>query len=410
MLRSFQDLRDNVLARAEEEIGGTASEFVSLVGQHLDRAYYELLGRRPWLFARAPGPFIIDLEPHIDGYALSWTGPSWTATLSGAPATSLAGWKVRKLAGGVAAFRILEHVAGTNQLTMENPWPEDGGPWVSEPILLYKDEYDLYEIPDVPLAPSAALAAVPGGLAAGTYRYKLALFGEQGGTIASQASGPVVVTDPNVAGQIDVTLPAEANPHVRVRGVYRSADGVNYALVTGIPGRAAAVWRDTLTTPALGGDDEPPALNQTAVVRHIIMVLPKDRHTELDPLEESQLRDSYPAPKQGTYPPFGYARIAQDRIELTEWPTERNQLEVHYTRMGKPLSVSNVSEILVPAPFRWMLADYALGLLLEQKHQARARYWLDRFEASIAILTQEDEKSVKGYAGLRRGIRNEVVR
>ena len=282
----YSELKLDVLDRAEEETGVGASEFAALADRALDRAYHDILGRRPWLFTRATAPYILTLQGSQANTATVAVG-SASAVLGAAVATNLVGFRFKPPLG-VTVYRITAHAGGVN-LTLEAPFQ---GPdaLAAAPVTLFRDEY--------PLATS---------------------------------------------------------------------------------------------------------------IRHIIGIwLMETTHEIEGPVIESEMRDRYPNPIVGTWPPQEYTRFSEFMIRLSQYPTKSGLAEVPYTAIPPDLSsTTTMAQIVIPRMWHWVLADAGLAHLLDIKEDSRATKWLQITEANIAKMAADEDLKVLGLQGTRRQTRRE---
>ena len=413
MLRSFTDLLGNVLDRAEEETGLDQSEFVGLATDFLDRAYFEILNRRAWMWSRAPAPFPLRVFAPIPT-TVDWAQGSYVLSLPVSITGPVDHWKLM-IRG--QAYRIARRFDAMN-LQMELPWPEAS--LVDEPVTAFKDQYTLLEIPDVPPAPTIFSITQPGFVPPGTYSYSMTYIGSTGETVRSPG---VLVTLP-VESKVVLLLPPHpaGNPYVIGMGLYRAFVRDTDPPTAEYPGLITRLYPSVFdfAGPVPVVDDRPGPLppdaplafgdNGTVRVRLIYGVYPRGGLREVDPMSEIKLREAFHDPTAQRWPPLAYARTSQNILTLSHQPTQAGVLDVFHTEIGKPLSLCTVNEIRVPQHFRHVLADAALATLLEQKHSDRAAVWAGRIKDHLLVMEAEDEKVKHGYDSLRRGTRHETVR
>lgn len=95
-----------------------------------------------WWWARKQPRGVLTTDALIETGTVTVTQGSATATLSVAPAFSVAGWRL-DVAHLPTVCRVLAHTAGSTTLTLDAPWPEPQAGTNS--YTLYNVEYDLAE-------------------------------------------------------------------------------------------------------------------------------------------------------------------------------------------------------------------------------------------------------------------------
>jgi hypothetical protein len=404
MLRTFPEVLRDVLDRAEEETGFNQSEFYGLASQAIDRVYHDILELRPWLWAKSPFPFIVNVRKPI-GVSVTWLNGSTTATTNIPLPTPVADWKI--LVKG-ASYRVLAgqvtQIPELTPLIMETTWKKAS--LAGEPATAYRDEYDLLEVLDPPAAPTLQTTPGSGAMPASSYSYACTYIGSVGETTL----GPFATGNLAVEGGFVLALPKPTTPNPLALGwgIYRSEPVNQHFQLVARHFPDYRTLRDDSTYHDIAATLEPDAAplpageNKTVRVREITMLKAKGAAREVDYLPEAELHYRYPDPPSPRWPPVACARIAEARIRLSHYPTADNALEVHHTQIGRPLSQSTPNEILIPLQDLVVVADGALGLLLEQKHQDRAKYWLDKMSARLDVMGAEDDRKRRGYETVRR--------
>jgi hypothetical protein len=453
MLRTYRELLSNVLDRAEEETGTEHSEFYQLTVDFLDTVYYELITRRPWVWARSPRPHLIRTRAPVD-VTVDWPVDEYVAVITVPTALDLPGephdWKL--LIRG-QPYRALGDFRGPHaptpgvmHLTMEAPWFDDS--LVGELAIAYQDEFEMLELPDAPAAPALGstqdATAIESMLSPGTYSYALTYIGSLGETSRGSVSSVTL----SVPGTVQVLLPEhpQGSPYALGWGIYRGDNGNALVLLARVfPERRtldAVSYTDRAPGPLLDNVAPVPAplLNGTGVVRHILGMRTKGvpKWHEIKPCSEMELREDFGWWTPANWPPRAYARITPTRIAVAPPPSRDNLIEVYHTTIGKPLSLCSPNEILVPMQHRHVLADAALGLLLDLKGHSSAkeiedvklamatasqgaggttrpiavagRDWFTHVKEQVLAMEAEDEKAKKGFDNIRRGLRHEVAR
>jgi hypothetical protein len=305
---TYPEIRADVLSRAEEELRLNASEFYQIneiykpgvgadtpiapyVDRALDRAYEDLLNRRPWLFARAPLPYILRFNRPFDVTIQHWEVDTLTCTLSAVLpiASPLVLGRKLKPSGSVIAYRIVR---------VEN------------------DDFTL-EL-EAPLTPTP-----------------------------QQTIGPALLNHPAMIFQDEYVLPT--------------------------------------------------------TIRQIVGIWLMDSTFQIDgPWSDERLREHYPNPIIGTWPPTAFARPAQFLLRFAQYPTQNGLGEVPITDNVPAISTTETSdEIIVPKQWRWVLSDGGLAHLLDIKHDNREPKWRAFFEAGIERMIGEDDRNKMGIEGTR---------
>ncbi len=402
----WEDIRLDILDRAEEETGANVSEFYAYVARAGDRAYQDLLSRRPWLFSRARRPLMLQARAPIST-TITWTAGLYTATLAAAQSVSLVGWKVRPSAQ-VQAYRIVAHVPGSASITLEAPL-QGGTNLVAAAVTVFKDEYDLAEIQDIPGPVTVALAgAGAGSVDNGAHNYKTTFQGDNGETEPSSAVS-VTVADKTVNGKVNVTAIPTGPPGTVGRRLYRTKAGAAvYFLLTTIADNVTTTYTDNTADANLGADQIPDR-NTTGRVRHVVGIWsPQHNRPVRGPWPEDRLRNEYPDPPSPSWPPWAFSRITETQIRFSQYPSQAGLLEIPYTSVPKDLSQTvGAHEIVLPREWRWALSDGGLFFLLEQVHDSRAATWGARWEKFIDDLAKEDELKKLGLSHGADGSRQE---
>lgn len=142
------DLVADILFRGGEATDGS-SDFAGEALQLLNRAYREMyMGgsafnndvQEDWLWLKKNPPGVLTLNPVVNAGTVSVTKSSATATLSVAPATSMAG-RFFKVEGHPDVFRISAHTAATTTLTLDAAYT--GTTAAAATYKLMQLEYDL---------------------------------------------------------------------------------------------------------------------------------------------------------------------------------------------------------------------------------------------------------------------------
>lgn len=402
---TWAEIKLDILDRAEEETGEDASEFYDFVDRAGDRCYHDLLSRRPWLFARARRPLILQARAPI-ATTITWTAGLYTATLGAAQSVSLVGWKV-KHPTRQEAYRVVTHIPGATGITLEAPL-QGATLAAGTAVVLFKDEYDLAEIQEIPTAPTAALGSGAGSVDNGAHAYKVTFVSANGETEAGAASGAATVVDKTVNGKVALSAIPVGPPGTIARRLYRTvAAGTVYLGLATIADNATTTYTDNIADASLS-TDQPPQINRTAAVRHIVgMWVPASNQQIRGPWSEEWLREEYADPPSTSWPPTGYARIAEDRVRFSHYPSEAGLIEVPHTFIARDLSVGQPWEILVPRNWRWVLSDGGLFFLYQLKEDGRATAAGARYEKGIGDMEMEDETKKLGLEGTRDRTRKE---
>jgi hypothetical protein len=400
---TWPELRVDILDRAEELTGTSQSEFYAFTARAADRAYHDLLNRRPWLFTRAPRPLMLRLEPAIQSTVSSWPMDSYTLTLAAAQTKNLTGWRA-EVAGGQQGVPIYEHVPGTAVLTLAAPRVGPAGnPGVA--VTIYKLEYDLAEIQQVPAALVAA-AAPPGLVEVGIHNYRVTFANDNGDT----PGGPPTSINVASLGTVTLTQIPLGPPGTLARRIWRTAVGQTaYRLVTTLPDNTTVTFPDNLPDAQLGAE-RMPTTNTTGAIRHVVGIWCADANRQIEgPWTEERLREEYPDPPSPAWPPYAFARITDTQIRFSQYPSQPGVVEVAHSFVPRELSETAGShEILVPRNWRWVLADGGLFFLLDLKHDNRAALWAARWEKAIVDLEADDDVKRIGLAGTRDRVRKEA--
>src|SRR3989304_2209650 len=118
------------------------------------------------------------------------------------------------------------------------------------------------------------------------------------------------------------------------------------------------------------------------------------------------MRDRYPNPIVGTWPPQEYTRFSEFMIRLSQYPTKSGLAEVPYTAIPPDLSsTTTMAQIVIPRMWHSVLAAAGLGTLLDIKEDSRATKWLQITEANIAKMAADEDLKVLGFQGTRRQTR-----
>lgn len=406
---TYAEIKVDILDRAEEETGEDESEFFDFVDRAADRAYHDLLGRRPWLFARPRRPLILQAAAPITT-TITWTAALYTATLGAVQARALGGWRALPT-GETVPFRIVAHIPGTAGITLEAP--RQGATLAAGTVVtLFRDEYDLAEIQDAPTAPTAALAGTGVGLVDnGAHTYRVTFAAANGETEAG-AAGTVTVVNNAANGKVALSAIPTGPPGTYSRKVYRSkaATTAPLYLLTTLENNTATTYTDNTADSSLPDTPLAPDRNTTSAVRHIVGIWPMDQPTSQveGPLSEERLREEYSTPRP-CWPPSAYARVADDLIRLSDYPSQAGLLEVAYTRIPRDLSLSRgPHDIVVPRDWRWGLVDGGLFWLYQLKHDDRAATVGARWEKFIEDLAADDERKKSGVEGSRTRARREA--
>lgn len=402
---TWAEIRLDALDRAEEETGASVSEFYALAGRAGDRAYHDLLGRHPFLFSKARRPLILQAKGNITA-TITWTTATQAVTLAVAIAYSLVGWKIKHPTRN-EVYRIVAHVPGATAVTTEAPL--QGSTITSTSATLFKDEYDLAELQEVPTAPTGALAGLgAGNVNTGAHQYRVTFVSANGETEAGAASS--VVTTTSGDGQVSVSAIPTGPPGTLARRLYRTKAGatVYYALAT-IGDNLTTTYADNTADASLG-TDEAPTINRTCGVRHITGLWCPETGGEIEgPITEEEIHRDYGDPPSGAWPPSKYARLTEDRIRFSQYPSQNGLIEIAHTFVPRDLSVCQPWEIVVPRLWRWSLSDGTLYFLYVMKHDDRAAEAGARWEKAIADLISEDNLKKLGLEGSRRRTIREPV-
>ena len=407
---SFDDwpsIRLDALDRAEEETGAGLSEFYALAERAGDRAYHDLLSRHPFLFSRARRPLILQAKGDITA-TITWTTATYAVTLSASVAYSLVGWKIKHPTRN-EVYRIVAHIPGGTALTVEAPL--QGSTLTSQSVTIVKDEYDLGEIQSVPTAPTTALAGVgAGNVDDGAHLYRITFVSANGETEAGVASASLTVADKTANGKVSVSAIQTGPPGTLKRRLYRTKAGltVYYALAT-IDDNITTTYTDNVADASLG-TDEAPTINRTSAVRHIVGMWCPETGGEVDgPITEEEIHRDYGDPPSPSWPPDKYARVAEDKIRFSQYPSQDGLIEVAHTAIPRDLSVCQPWEIVVPRDWRWALSDGTLYFLYVMKHDDRAAGAGARWEKTIGDLISDDNLKKLGLEGSRVRRRREPV-
>jgi hypothetical protein len=305
---TYAELRADVLSRAEEELQLNASEFYEntevlgpgisspttirpYVDRALDRAYEDLLNRRPWLFARAPRPYILRFNQPFVVTIANWARDSETITLA-------------------------------------NPWP------IARDLVLGRK-----------IKPERSVTA-----------YRI-----------------IQVLDDDLT--LNVEAPLTPTPQSTVG--------------TGYINTNAIVFQDEYVLPT--------------TIRQIVGIWLMDSTFQIDgPWSDERLREHYPNPIIGTWPPTAFSRPAQFLLRFAQYPTQDGLGEMPITTNVPPLSTTETSEeIIVPLEWRWVLSDGGLAHILDIKHDNREQKWRAFFEVGIEKMIAEDDRNKMGIEGTR---------
>lgn len=135
--RSTADILDLALTNAGEVTNGR-SQYETSALDFLNKVNFVLIsgGTIPlgkditveldevWPWARAPRPFIVELQPKYDTGTVTLTLGSEAGTFSSAPSYSVAGWHIR-VAGRDEVFRIASHTASATAFELDSAYTDE---------------------------------------------------------------------------------------------------------------------------------------------------------------------------------------------------------------------------------------------------------------------------------------------
>jgi hypothetical protein len=151
------------------------------------------------------------------------------------------------------------------------------------------------------------------------------------------------------------------------------------------------VYKDeyTLTTPYSGG-----------TLRHLLGIYSAQDGREIELISEEKLREDWPEPRTGADEPLRAARIGMTGIRLSHYPTVARRYEVPHTLYPPDLDGVGVT-ILVPTPYRQLIADAGLYFLHAMRNDNRADGAGVLFGKGVEILIVEDGRLKQALNGPR---------
>ena len=149
--RTTADLIDSVLRRCGELTDGN-SPYESQALDYLNQIHHTVITGRselnlevdePFLWARAPRPIILELQPPYTSGSVALTQGSKSGTFSAAPSYSVKGWFI-KVDGVSEILRIGAHTASSTSFDLDAAYP--GSDVSAGTFTVFKLDYDL--VPD----------------------------------------------------------------------------------------------------------------------------------------------------------------------------------------------------------------------------------------------------------------------
>lgn len=138
----------DTLAEIETDIWGRAGlgtvsstgDFYAVVRRAIERAYHELCDAHPFLWLRAAPPGVFRTIDDITTGTINVTNGQTAATLSSAPAASVANREIR-ITGWNEVFRISAHTAGAAGITLDSAF--NGTTTTAARYTIFQREYAL---------------------------------------------------------------------------------------------------------------------------------------------------------------------------------------------------------------------------------------------------------------------------
>lgn len=226
-------------------------------------------------------------------------------------------------------------------------------------------------------------------------------------TVAPYATGTVTLTVDSAAGTFSVAPGAGLGsfagrklvPAGSSQGFYRilahTAGDAAFTLDVAWQGATGAgpftVYKDeyTLATPYSGG-----------TLRHLLGIYAAQDGRETELVSEEKLREDWPEPRTPSDHALKAARIGMAAIRLSHYPTVARRYEVPHTIYPPDIDGGGVA-ILVPVPFRQIIADGGLYFLHLMRNDNRADAAGILFGKGTEILVVEDDRLRRALAGPR---------
>lgn len=125
--------------------------------------------------------------------------------------------------------------------------------------------------------------------------------------------------------------------------------------------------------------------------RHLIWLGVAQTGEEIVGKSEEWLREHYPEPATGAWPPGYFARIGESVIRFSQYPSQARRLEYAYTKMTPDISDANTTNP-VPLNHRHVIAEGALAVLHHMKRDTRRVESEARFMQGIAGVMEDDDR------------------
>jgi hypothetical protein len=136
-------------------------------------------------------------------------------------------------------------------------------------------------------------------------------------------------------------------------------------------------------------------------LRHIVEMVVSEQGCLVEPLDERKMREEYPDPPSGIWPPRHYARIGETRIRFNGYPLHARRLEVAHTVLAPDIDGENAA-ILIPANWRYVIADGANFWILQRLNDSRSDASGILFAGGREKMIADDARKRTGVAGSSR--------